>query len=226
MTLSGHWCRHHNSSIPPPQLGSTVTSIHYPSILFCCIHLAIIHQGLTHPTRVMSTPQKRKPNPVARKSSATIPKAQQQPTTFYVCASYVFSLSLDLTLRFVFPCSIQDGPTVPKKANTDTVVAPTTKEAVTGQSKVNVKGKNLEQIVAGKVSRRSSWPITEPLLTLVRISAERHSPFHARRRKTQISKSVDRQPALSPLTKQYHSIHLPRLPLLALRMPSTKLDHF
>ncbi|KAJ9102559.1 hypothetical protein QFC21_002960 [Naganishia friedmannii] len=69
----------------------------------------------------MSTSQKLKPNPVARKSSATIPKA---------------------------------GPTVPKKANTDTSVAPTTKEAVTGQSKVNVKGKNLERIVAEKASHR------------------------------------------------------------------------
>ncbi|KAJ9111742.1 hypothetical protein QFC19_001104 [Naganishia cerealis] len=73
----------------------------------------------------MSAQQKRKPAPVARKSSATIPKAQQ-PTTFYA------------------------GPTVPKKGKVDVPVAPTTAEAVTGQSKVNVEGKNLEQIVARK----------------------------------------------------------------------------
>ncbi|KAJ9121752.1 hypothetical protein QFC22_002373 [Naganishia vaughanmartiniae] len=88
----------------------------------------------------MSTPQKRKPNPVARKSSATIPKAQQQPTTFYA------------------------GPTVPKKTNTDVPVAPTTKEAVTGQSKVYVKGKNLEQIVAGKATEPSIYTKLNPFI--------------------------------------------------------------
>ncbi|KAJ9097054.1 hypothetical protein QFC20_006296 [Naganishia adeliensis] len=71
----------------------------------------------------MSAPPERKPAPVARKSSAAIP-----PSTFYT------------------------GPTVPKKGKSDgpLPVAPTTKESVTGESKMNVDGKNLEQIVKSK----------------------------------------------------------------------------
>lgn len=50
--------------------------------------------------------------------------------------------------------SSQTGPTVPKKGKSDgpLPVAPTTKESVTGESKMNVDGKNLEQIVKSKVS--------------------------------------------------------------------------
>ncbi|KAI5451451.1 hypothetical protein NCC49_001757 [Naganishia albida] len=75
----------------------------------------------------MAAPPKKKPAPIARKSSAAMPPAPA-PATFYA------------------------GPTVPKKAKTEGPlhVAPTTEQAVTGYSKVNVDGKDLEQIVKSK----------------------------------------------------------------------------